>query len=99
MKVFSAFIAITLFSFSSTLKANETFSLGEEIHEDSCSSCHVREHDEDFYTRKDRVSNSYVRLESLVRMCDAKTNTKLFDDDIEFVTEYLNEAYFQFNKS
>ena len=71
---------------------------GKETHDESCLNCHIKNknHNEAFYTRKDRKIDSYQRLQSMVKMCDAKIGTQLFDEDMEEIGKYLNEAYYKF---
>lgn len=59
-----------------------------------CVACH----DSTVYTRPDRRVKSLDRLESQVRMCDANLGTKLYEDDILAVVDYLNDTYYGFEK-
>ncbi len=67
------------------------FDAGEFL-QSQCTRCH----DDSVYTRPDRRVDSLKRLESQVRMCDANIGTKLFDDDIAAVVDYLNTHYYRF---
>ena len=67
------------------------FDAGEFL-QSQCTRCH----DDNVYTRPDRRVDSLKRLESQVRMCDANIGTKLFDDDIAAVVDYLNTHYYRF---
>lgn len=69
---------------------------GADLHMENCGSCHIVDHDEAFYTRADRKTNSYERLQSMVRMCDSQLGTQLFDDDMISIGEFLNDAYYKF---
>ena len=69
---------------------------GKSMHDESCSSCHLADHDAAFYTRADRKIDSYKGLQSMVRMCDANLGTKLFDEDMTDIGNYLNEAFYKF---
>ena len=71
---------------------------GMEIHEQNCAACHMAPHDEAFYTRPDRKIQSYDKLQSMVRMCDANLGTQLFDEDMEQIGDYLNQAFYKFEK-
>lgn len=71
---------------------------GKEIHDDNCLKCHKGNHDAAFYTRKDRKTPTYKRLHSMVKMCDARMGTKLFDEDMEDITNFLNDTYYKFPK-
>lgn len=69
------------------------FDAGEFV-QNSCARCH----DDSVYTRPNRRVRSLDRLESQVRMCDANLGTKLFEDDIAAVVDYLNSHYYKFEK-
>jgi len=69
---------------------------GKEIHDDNCLKCHKVTHDEAFYTRKDRKTKDFKRLQSMVKMFDARMGTKMFDDEMEDVWNYLNDSYYKF---
>lgn len=71
---------------------------GKAIHDESCVTCHLGNHDEKFYTRKDRRIKDLKGLGSMVKMCDANLGTALFDEDMEEVTNYLNENFYKFPK-
>lgn len=71
---------------------------GMAIHEQNCAACHISTHDEAFYTRPDRKIQSYDKLQGMVRMCDANLGTQLFDEDMEHIGEYLNQAFYKFEK-
>lgn len=71
---------------------------GMEIHEQNCAACHIAPHDEAFYTRPDRKMQSYEKLQGMVRMCDANLGTQLFDEDMEQIGDYLNQAFYKFEK-
>ncbi len=86
---------------SSPPKATETAEAasdvhpGKAIHDANCISCH----DAGVYTRADHKMKDYGMLVAQVRRCDANLGSKLFDDDINKVTEYLNDTYYKFPKS
>ena len=71
---------------------------GKEIHDENCLKCHKGNHDEKFYTRKDRKTKDYKRLQAMVKMCDARMGTQMFDEDMEDVWNYLNDSYYKFPK-
>ncbi len=78
---------------ASVAQAGEDFH-AEKFHQTNCTGCH----DSKVYTRSNRRVNSFPRLESQVRMCDANLGKKLFEDDILSLTDYLNDNYYHFNK-
>ena len=84
---------------SSPPKATETASAegvhpGKAIHDANCISCH----DTGVYTRADHKMTDLTMLAAQVRRCDANLGTKLFDEDIDKVTAYLNDTYYKFPK-
>lgn len=59
-----------------------------------CSSCH----DERVYTRPDRRIQNRRQLEAQVRRCDANIGTRLFDEDLAALVDYLDQQYYHFGK-
>lgn len=57
-----------------------------------CTRCH----DERVYTRDNRRSQNLQQLEAQVRRCDANFGTRLFDEDINTLVNYLNQHYYKF---
>lgn len=86
--------AITTIVLTTTTSAYAAdFDVGEFL-QDNCIRCH----DDSVYKRPDRLVNSMTQLDSRVRMCDANFGTKLFDDDIASLVDYLNTHYYHFEK-
>lgn len=67
---------------------------GKALHDSNCISCH----DATAYTRKDRKIADFPQLLAQVRRCDANLGSRLFDEDIEQVADYLNQAYYQYQQ-
>lgn len=67
---------------------------GKAIHDANCISCH----DSGVYTRADHKMQDFTQLAAQVRRCDANLGTRLFDEDLVKVTEYLNDTYYKFEK-
>ncbi|GAA0402387.1 hypothetical protein GCM10009133_08910 [Cocleimonas flava] len=99
MKFLSLALSSLLLSsaFSVSAFADEEMS-GKALHDENCLNCHRGNHDEKFYTRKDRRIKDFKGLGSMVRMCDANLGTSLFDEDMEEITEYLNDSFYKFPK-
>ena len=57
-----------------------------------CSRCH----DERVYTRPNRRVQDLQQLEAQVRRCDANFGTRLFDEDIATLVQYLNDNFYRF---
>jgi hypothetical protein len=62
------------------------------FHDSNCMACHGTE----VYTRSDRRIRSYPSLEAQVARCDANLGTKLFPEDLQALTDYLNTKYYKF---
>lgn len=71
---------------------------GKAIHDEGCLKCHKGNHDAAFYTRKDRKTKTLDRLQTMVRMCDARMGTALFDEDMAELVDYLNTEFYKFPK-
>lgn len=67
---------------------------GKAIHDANCISCH----DSGVYTRADHKMTDFAMLSAQVRRCDANLGTKLFDEDMDKVAEFLNDTYYKFPK-
>lgn len=65
-----------------------------DYHEKSCTRCH----DDGVYTREDRRIQDYAKLEAQVARCDANLGTKLFPDDLQLLTDYLNDSFYHFSR-
>ncbi|HIO93523.1 MAG TPA: hypothetical protein EYG68_11885 [Leucothrix mucor] len=84
---------------SGLLIAGSTFAAGDAekgkatFAESQCMQCHQSD---ELFTREDRKVATLTALDSQVRKCDAQLSTNLFDDEIEDVVAYLNEAYYKF---
>lgn len=83
--------------FSVSLYAEDAHS-GKAIHDENCLNCHKFKHDEKFYTREELRVKDLKGLGTMVRMCDANLGTSLFDEDMDEITDYLNESYYKFPK-
>jgi len=65
---------------------------GKTLHTANCVGCHQQE----VYTRKDRRITSLDSLRSQVARCEANLGLKMFPEDIDAVTDYLNASYYKF---
>jgi len=99
MKFLSIALSSLLLSsaFSVSVYANDEHS-GKEIHDENCLNCHKVKHDDKFYTREQLRVKDLKGLGSMVRMCDANLGTSLFDEDMDEITDYLNQNYYKFPK-
>lgn len=85
-------------SSTSTNTANAPVALdahpGKILHEANCISCH----DAKVYTRPERKVLDYTQLAAQVRRCDANLGSRLFDEDLAQITDYLNQTYYHYTK-
>lgn len=65
---------------------------GDDLHFENCTGCHQ----ESIYTRDDRNVDSMERLGLQVRFCKDSLELAWFDEDVEDVTEFLNQEYYRF---
>lgn len=67
---------------------------GKILHDANCISCH----DAKVYTRVERKVLDYIQLAAQVKRCDANLGSRLFDEDLAQITDYLNQAYYKYAK-
>lgn len=73
--------------------------LGERLHAENCTSCHIRMYGGDgseMYTRLDSKIKSPRDLLQRVATCNAQTNAGWFPEEEEHVATYLNQKYYKF---
>ena len=63
-------------------------------HDSQCTRCH----DSGVYTRANRRVRSYPMLDAQVARCDANLASKLFPEDLQLLTDHLNDSYYHFAK-
>ena len=68
---------------------------GAALHEAQCTRCHGA----DIYTRQDRIVNSYNELRARVQQCELNAELGWFEEEVDAVVDYLNEAYYEFPSS
>ncbi|HXN15792.1 MAG TPA: hypothetical protein VN878_05395 [Usitatibacter sp.] len=94
---------VTLFVL--TLMANGVRAAGNPaegrrlMEEHHCEACHHGKILGDapaIYLRKDRKVTSLDKLKAQVARCNSQLNLKLFPDDEEHISAYLNETYYKF---
>ncbi len=66
---------------------------GKALHNENCVRCH----DSSMYTREDRKTKDYTSLRERVVQCEIMTELIWFDEEIDDVTAYLNNAFYYFN--
>ena len=65
---------------------------GKTLHDANCKRCHQ----EDIYTRKNRLIYSYDELRERISQCELGAELTWFDEEIDDVTTYLNQAFYKF---
>ena len=87
-------VAALMALFSVVVFADADINKGKALLKENCYACH----DNDIYVRKNRIVDSYSRLEQRVRFCSVQRNLTWFDEDIENVAAYLNKEFYHFKK-
>jgi cytochrome c5 len=75
-------------------EAEDGESSGAALHQKNCSKCHGK----DYYPKKDSKMDSYQRLHKMVGMCDAQLGTELFPEELQSITDHLNDSFYKFKK-
>jgi len=64
----------------------------QKFHAQNCTRCH----DPQIYVRENRRVNTRLALDNQVRMCDAQLRTRLFDDQLDALSDHLDRNYYHF---
>lgn len=91
MKIILLILAALL---SSAIFANEE---GMSLHNESCIACHIIQHDDDFYTQKERKITTLPKLGAQVTRCVQAFSIGWFPDEEASVVDYLNTKYYKFH--
>ncbi len=75
-------------------KTEDEQSSGAALHQKNCARCHGK----DYYPKADSKMDSYQRLHKMVGMCDAQLGTELFPEELQSITDYLNDSFYKFKK-
>jgi len=84
---------------------SDAFKEGKELHDSNCTSCHElmypMEDDPSahLYTRENRQIKKLSSLQTQVQTCNSQVGSGFFDDEIEAITTYLNQAFYKFEKT
>ncbi len=84
------FILLAFFSATGNAAAFDA----KDYHAGKCTGCH----NSTVYTRRNHSVKSYPQLQSRVAMCDANLGTKLFPEDMQSLTDHVNDNYYKFTK-
>lgn len=69
-------------------------SSGVALHKTNCAKCHGA----NYYPKADSKMDSYKRLHTMVGMCDAQLGTELFPEELQSITDYLNDSFYKFKQ-
>ena len=95
-----------LFATALALSVAPVFAAGDPaqgrklVEEQKCEACHHNKTMGDakaIYLRKDRKVNSLEKLAAQVARCNAELSLKLFPEEEEHITAYLNSTYYKFS--
>jgi hypothetical protein len=84
---------------------SEAFKEGKELHDSNCTSCHEAMYpmEDDpsayLYTRENHQIKKWSSLQTQVQACNSQIGAGFFDDEIEAVTTYLNQAFYKFEET
>ncbi len=85
---------LTTLVLSSTAFAEGNATNGKKLFDKSqCQKCHGTE----VFTREDHKVKDLAGLGKQVRMCDSQLSVNWFDDEIDDVVAYLNDAFYKFD--
>ena len=84
-------IALLTATFAATSSAADSEN-ARALYERHCVACHGTE----VYTREDRKITSLPSLKNQVRRCETALELRWFDEDIDDVSQFLNEHYYRF---
>jgi mono/diheme cytochrome c family protein len=65
---------------------------GKILHNENCVRCH----NESQYTRENRIVNNLDELRTRISDCEIMAELTWFDEEIDDVTAYLNNAFYHF---
>ncbi len=75
-------------------KTEDEESSGAALHQKNCAKCHGK----DYYPKANSKMDSYQRLHKMVGMCDAQLGTELFPEELQSITDHLNDSFYKFKK-
>ncbi|WP_125198160.1 cytochrome c [Guyparkeria sp. SCN-R1] len=78
--------------------AEPDISWGGELFAENCSECHMVPHDDDWFKARADAGNmgSYDSLRTQVQGCANNFGLPWFDEEVEAVTAWLNQEYYDF---
>lgn len=98
----NTFIPVTtIFALSFSGTAHSDMANGEKLHATTCVNCHVSIAGGDgssIYTRPNRRVKDLTGLKKQVTFCERNLGLTWFDEQINDVTEHLNNSYYKFSQ-
>ncbi|CAC9586624.1 hypothetical protein [uncultured Gammaproteobacteria bacterium] len=70
----------------------------QDRHDEACVSCHIIEHDDDFYTREVTRMKTLLDLRRQVSACAAAFNVDWFPEEEAGEVKFLNDKYYKLQK-
>lgn len=93
------FTAAFIFAIAPAFAEGDSAQGRKLVEEHKCEACHHNKTMGDakaIYLRKDRKVNSLEKLGAQVARCNAELSLKLFPEEEEHITAYLNSTYYKF---
>lgn len=87
-------IAAILFLLSLSSTAGAEATKGQQLHDNNCMKCHGTE----VYTRENRMVSNREALTTQVKRCNQNLGVQWFDEDVNAVVQYLDQAFYKFGK-
>ncbi|SMN15558.1 hypothetical protein CRYPA_1605 [uncultured Candidatus Thioglobus sp.] len=88
-------IALAILNAASTTFAESDT---QDRHDEACVSCHIIEHDDDFYTREVTRMKTLLDLRRQVSICTAAFNVDWFPEEEASEVKFLNDKYYKLQK-
>ncbi len=89
-----------LLSATLLLTTSSVFAEGsaQDRHEAACVACHIIEHDDDFYTRKNTRMKTHLDLRRQVSTCVVAFGVDWFPEEEAGEVKLLNDKYYKLAK-
>lgn len=67
---------------------------GTTLHKENCMKCH----DDASYQKTNSKMKDYAGLHKMVGMCNTQVGADLFPEELQKLTNYLNDSFYKFSK-
>ncbi len=71
----------------------------QDRHEEACVSCHIIEHDDDFYTREVTRMKTHLDLRRQVSTCMVAFGVDWFPEEEAGEVKFLNDKYYKLQEN